>query len=555
MLEWLPGYVFVRRRELLLLSTITLLMIALLTVPRAVYIRTYLQDTFSQLDGIHRMILGQVPHRDFSSILGIIFYGLPALFVHAGADPLNSISYATCVLLIINYFILWHLMATRLQGSAGLLFGIWTVLALTARMNFGQNPEFVTLAMSYNRIGDVFLCEFLIFFIPPVGKSGRIAALDAVCMSVITVFLFYTKITFGLCALTAAPLLAIYRWHDAGRVAAEVALFLIVGVVLELTFHFHKAYLEDILMAIQSSVRTSRVSSIYEIVVNLPEITACLVLPAILLIWNRMMTLRVLLLFLFVGLTSFLLLNQSAQVYIMSLPFALLFITLHLLGEGEKQAADPARRIRFVLTSQVMQGIILVVWFLYSCPLAVNVGVSFAKALDSPVAMPGMGLLGEMHIEGHGEDALETLNLPYEGLPPLEIFERAINSRQLFNPDRLNESEYVASLADGIRALQDACSLSPRILTADSINPFPAVLNLPVGGGMTTIHPDLLVSEQSHIAPERMFADIDCVMVPKLPVQLLARAFVLSVYGDYLKQNFETVKQTDYWTVLRRKTS
>jgi hypothetical protein len=30
-----------------------------------------------------------------------------------------------------------------------------------------------------------------------------------------------------------------------------------------------------------------------------------------------------------------------------------------------------------------------------------------------------------------------------------------------------------------------------------------------------------------------------------------ARDFVLRVYADYLRDHFETVRQTDYWTVMR----
>ena len=65
------------------------------------------------------------------------------------------------------------------------------------------------------------------------------------------------------------------------------------------------------------------------------------------------------------------------------------------------------------------------------------------------------------------------------------------------------------------------------------------------------MQPGQHMSEQSYIAPERLFAEIDCVMVPKLPVVLDARELFLKVYGSYLDQHYEPVKQTDYWTVLR----
>ena len=131
MSDWLPRYVYRQTHAVLLLGLMTAVMIAVLAMPRAIYIRSYLQDTLGLLDGIHRTVLGQVAHRDFSTPIGLFVYALPALLVRAGADLVMSLSYSACVLLIINFMVLWHLVTTRIQGPVSLLFGSWTVLALT----------------------------------------------------------------------------------------------------------------------------------------------------------------------------------------------------------------------------------------------------------------------------------------------------------------------------------------------------------------------------------------------------------------------------------------
>ena len=48
-----------------------------------------------------------------------------------------------------------------------------------------------------------------------------------------------------------------------------------------------------------------------------------------------------------------------------------------------------------------------------------------------------------------------------------------------------------------------------------------------------------------------MFRDINCVMIPKLPVLLGDRDGLLDIYGSFLSQSFEQSFESDMWTVLK----
>jgi hypothetical protein len=61
----------------MLLSFVSLLSLVMTISPESIYIRQYPQDIFGLLDGIHRTVLGQVAHRDFSAKLRILVYALP----------------------------------------------------------------------------------------------------------------------------------------------------------------------------------------------------------------------------------------------------------------------------------------------------------------------------------------------------------------------------------------------------------------------------------------------------------------------------------------------
>ena len=48
-----------------------------------------------------------------------------------------------------------------------------------------------------------------------------------------------------------------------------------------------------------------------------------------------------------------------------------------------------------------------------------------------------------------------------------------------------------------------------------------------------------------------MFQNIDCVLVPKLPVLMAARNLLRDIYGAYLSQHFNPVAETALWNALR----
>jgi hypothetical protein len=79
------------------------------------------------------------------------------------------------------------------------------------------------------------------------------------------------------------------------------------------------------------------------------------------------------------------------------------------------------------------------------------------------------------------------------------------------------------------------------------------LLGWPTGGGMFYAAAGYLMSKKAHLPNEVMFRDINCVMIPKLPVQIGYRDALLEIYGPFLSQSFEQSFESDMWTVLRRR--
>jgi hypothetical protein len=534
------------RNAIYLLGLLTILAVLVTVVPSSIYIRSYLQDTFGLVDGIHRTVLGQVAHRDFSTGVGIAVFAFPSLFVVLGSGLVKSLTYAASVLLILNLLVVWHLLHTRLSGTQAVLFGSLTILTLASRFVFGEDPQLVTLAMNYNRYCTAFMASLILFFIPPRHESTWTTLIDSVVIGGVMALLFYSKITFGLCALAVVILLSIVSRSNRTRALLALGYFIAVAAVLELSFGFHAPLVRDIVMALRSS-GVARSSILYEIVTNLPEILICAILPAGVLLANRVLTPRLGLLFFFVSMMSIMLLNQSAQLRVMMIPFSLLIISWQIVDT--RLSASAPSEARFVLISyQTVLAAACFMWISYSYPIAVNLAVSFSKSIFGKVIDGREAVLDTIKADLARGDERVVQDLMPGGSASLEIYERTISAAGL----PLNEPDYVRSLLDGLGAVRAGCGSHDRVATADFVNPFPALLDMPVGGGAIYTDSGLLMSERSHVPAERFFSGIDCVMVPKLPVAYTSRNFFLIIYEGYLHQRFVTVEETAYWTVLRR---
>ena len=66
------------------------------------YYEIMANDLFFQFDGAYRVHLGQIPHRDFSTVVGPLQFMLPAIFINYGFDALTSFRLYNAMLLIFS---------------------------------------------------------------------------------------------------------------------------------------------------------------------------------------------------------------------------------------------------------------------------------------------------------------------------------------------------------------------------------------------------------------------------------------------------------------------
>jgi hypothetical protein len=523
---------------------------------RTIYIRSYPQDFFLQLDGIYRVSLGQTAYVDFSTPLGLFLYEIPELFVHFGSNLALSISYAAGLILIFGFAVVAYLVLTRLSPAFGLVLGIWIGLGLAARMNFGSDPTFVTIAGNYNREGTAALALALLMYRLPRNTGPIMALTDGVLYAVLTVFMLYTKITFAVVALLFIP---VVFWGRRDRLVVFVGfiiVFCLMVLAVEYGFGTRFQWIHAVQMAIASDapLRSAVSGHLHTLAENLPELLVCGSASAWFLWKDGRLTWLTIVFSIMVAGASVALIEENGQRTYLFLPAILFFV-----------AATPAARDVNILVAADARsyerqiGLLvatIAILTLESGPQFVNVVYAAYRSVTLPPMVAGDNVLDrivsrpENYEVGSGTEIRTVLD---RQIGALDAFATGRFFKPVASFDTLTMSEYRDYLTDGMRAAREGCDPGSRILTLDLGNPFPLLLGWPAGGTMVIIHPNRMLSQQAHPSSMEMFRNINCVLVPKLPVQLAARDFMLRVYGPYLSKRYGTAYETKLWKVLKLK--
>jgi len=534
-----------------ILAIYNLLLIASRVFVNRIYTNAMPQDFLAFLDCIYRVHLGQIVHRDFSSILGPLNFLLPATFMSLNAGIISSVDYSEAVYVVIAFFIYLYLQFTRLDLMAGFFLGVWIPLALLASMNFGDPLELVTQAMQYNRRCDVFLLLLLLLFVPARESKRSYLIIDGVLYGAMSAFLFYSKITFGLVALAFAPIVLIRKRDNVTVIAVAAVVFLAIAAWVEIGYGTRFAWMNDVKMAAISSEASfgggDRFGRIFHILRdNVLELFGLLVIPAFILLPLRKLTLPLALFCAYVGAVSVLIISYSAQSYLLTLPIAFVFVALDALKPESAFGGSMSQiRARYVLLSALASTLLVI----ESYPLAVNIAISTYRSIHAAPWGATNEVMNNIVTDDGGQSILSKI----DKTPKLDMFALARAIRPKVYWDNLLMNEYADYLHSGIAAARQGCEDRARISTIDALNSFPMLLGWPTGGGMFYAANGYLMSKKAHLPDEVMFRDINCVMIPKLPTQIGYRDALLDIYGPFLSKSFEQSFESDMWTVLRRR--
>ena len=211
-------------------------------------------DTLHLIQIVTRLTMGQWPHLDFMTPLGILAYAPIAFFLSHGAGIGHAILYAQITVGAILLPAAWWVGVSRLRGPLAYLFGA-IVIALTTALVFGTAERTISISMHYNRWAwAISFIAVALAVLPPIGRER--AAVDGIIIGLCMSLVVLIKLTYFV-ALAPGIVLALVL-HKSWRTLVYA---LVVGLVVAgattafIGLDYWLAYIGDLLQVAHSEVR------------------------------------------------------------------------------------------------------------------------------------------------------------------------------------------------------------------------------------------------------------------------------------------------------------
>lgn len=500
-----------------ILLAIAVLCALLLTLPGVTVITSYVNDLFIFLDGAHRITSGQVPNRDFHTALGPLSFYIPATGYWLSGTMGGAMPFGMAIVTLFLALPMAHVLGSRLRPVIAIPYGTFLLLIVAAPLNLGEGITELSFAMFYNRIGWASLGVLFAMYLQPRQPHPRQGLLDAFCAAALTLLMVYTKITYGLVALAFVAFLLLAARQRAWA-AMSLALILASGLGIEAFWQASLAHFEDLRMTSQVSGSRGLADLLSAFRRNLFDY-AILAPLAVLVLW-RTRRLYDLIFFGFCTLPGLLIQTQNAQSWGIVTIHAGVAVAAEMLLRQEQ--TDPLRASRTSLTT--ISALLLSALILLPTLLHCFAALSFHMA----VGVAGSG---------------QAFKLPqFEGIRLISPW---------LSGKRTMMNDYLESIEDGARVLESLAERPEKVAVLDFSNPFSAGLDLPPPRGDSAwLHWGRNIGVAHFFPPERYFADVQIVMIPKWGINPIP---LLGLYRTYLEEAYEPLQDTAGWSVYRRR--
>ena len=489
----------------------------LLAAPGQTVSARYLNDLMMFLDGAHRIVSGQVPHRDFHTPMGAVTNGLPAIGLWLTGSLGAAMPTGVGLLILALAPVMAYVLTSRLRPAFALPMAVYLSLILAAPANLGESPGALSFAMFFNRIGWAALSLLLILFLPP--RIGPRVAADGICAAVLTLLMLYTKASFG---LVAVGFLACLLLDHARRPWAALALAATAAVTLalEAIWRLPSAYAVDLAQALHASgaVRGGIDNILSSIAGNLLDWTAFAIVAAAAAVALR--DWRLLLFLGFCGAAGLIILNQNFQGAGIVTLAAGAVVAAEAVARRSAAADGPGARA--VLAGACVMLLVLLV------PMAIGRTIALATHVALASTKPAHRF----------------------ALPRLD---RIVLADTGTVHDATYTTKYVETLDDGARALSALGAKASHVTVLDFVNAFTAGLGLPPPRGDYSVSDYERTFDRAHHLPaETVLQDARIVMEPKWPLDQVGLKAYLELYAPYLASHFALVRETQSWRIYAR---
>jgi hypothetical protein len=510
-----------------------------------------LNDTLIYTESGYRIAHGQLPGRDFTIGLGVLWYLPLAIIFQVTGDLAQSIPIAFVGIGGVVFGFATYIAWTRLGLIVGSLVVMFCSILVMAPWAIGvelspHGSTHTTAAMGYNRVGFTLVLLASLLAVPPKRTCRYIASRwDSLFAVAIFGCAFYIKMPFG---FGVAGMVLLWAWFFTNK-NRHLLIFVIgsaVIVILVAVFvpGLNSGYLHEMFlhMNINETVGARAIARV--ISQSAPETIVVAGLPVLALITQGSMNLRRLTFFASLVAGSIILVTQSAQDPYLVAPFAIPVIVLTKLTFDRD--TSPEKMAIWATVVALLFG-----FSTYFFPAS--------KAIVRHAWFAGQSV----PIENMSHNYVSLRVPPEVKLRPLdEAFNNGIDGAQAYAAARattptntinpLFDIEYAHTLTDLPNAQALCGRAGDRTSILDIINASSSLLGHRPVGGYVYAHFGRNLNELFHWPDGKMFAGIDCLFDPKLPYDSTSRNGLWLVYGAAITSKFTHVGETRFWRVLVR---
>lgn len=492
------------------------LLAALLVLPGQTVVTRALDQLFQAHAGIHRVLSGQLPSRDFHTAAGPLAFLLPAWGYRLSGGYGGALPAALALSLMPVTLAAAHVLASRLRPGLALLMAAVLLVALAAPMHPGEPVTFLSFADLPNRVGWVAVSLLLAMALDPLRDGPRPATRDAAAAATLTLLAFYTLASFAVVAVAFLLLMLLVGrrrlWAGAALLAA-----LLAAAAIELAWGGTRQYLADLHAAFEAGgwLRARPDQILRHLRLNLGDYLLVGAVAAVAL-W-RAWSPRLLLFLAFCLLARAWLIGQNDPRWsVLALYAAAAVMAEHLLRAMDRQ---PDPRPAALINPAGVQ------LFVAALVLPTAVRCASAVALHAGAAIGGGG--APLPFAGHEE--VRLVNLWTDG-------------------DFEGSGAYLDGVADGVAAVSATGLQAPRVLVLGAPDAFSPILNLPLPRvDVAGLRWDPTLASGRRGSPAELLADVDVVIEP-----LDAGGPLRDFLRPEIEASFTTVTETEHWRLLRR---
>jgi hypothetical protein len=499
-----------------------------LVLPGQTVTTKYLPDLFGLLDGAWRVASGQVPSRDFHTVLGPLVHYLPAAGLWLSQSFGAAVPIGMALFIVLLAPAMAYVLATRLRSAIALPFAAFLLLVVAVPVTLGENVMALSFARFYNRVGWTALATLLVLYLRPERTAARQDLFDALAASVLVLVMLYTKATYAVAALAFVAFLLLDR--DQRRWAAlALALILASMLAVEAVWGSTLAYVSDLRLAaaVSGGLRGTWGQIADHLLRNLADFVLFALFTGLAL-W-RSRGLRDFLFYGFCVVAGFLLINQNFQPWGIISLYAGAAVAAETLMRSEDNVVRQERWPVGMGAPLLVMALVLPTIIHCSIALGMHAAIAGARG-GQEVGLPRFGGIRLAHLWTWSEHESAT--------------------------------KYIAGLQDGAAALREADARPGEVFVLDVVNPFSAALGLePPRGDAAWLPWGRTLDEATFIPPEQLLQDVRIIMEPKLlnkdvppeqPNWARGVEGLRQVYRAYIAAYFNVVRETEHWRVHRR---